>query len=80
MCPRKCQENLPFFTYEKSVVTKFNPFLLSTYTGFIKSLQEQTLENIATKEEIAHNEQFLLLPQCLQPFSIIILSFYNDIQ
>ena len=29
-------------------------------------------ENIVTKEEIAQNEQFLLLPQCFQFFLVII--------
>ena len=32
-------------------------------------------ENMATKEEIAQNEQFLLLQPCFQLYSIIVLSF-----
>ena len=32
-------------------------------------------ENIATNEEIAQNEQFLLLSPCFQFYSIIVLSF-----
>ena len=37
--------------------------------------QQTTFINIVTKEEIAQNEQFLLLSQCLQLFLIIKLSF-----
>ena len=33
------------------------------------------LENILTKGEIAHDEQFLLMSQCFQLFSLIIRSF-----
>ena len=38
-------------------------------------LQQTTFENIATKEEIARDEQFLLLPQCFQLYLLFILSF-----
>ena len=34
-----------------------------------------TFENIEAKGEIAHDEQFLLLPRCLQLYLMIILSF-----
>ena len=33
-------------------------------------LQQMTFENIVTNEEITQNEQFLLLPQCLQLCSV----------
>ena len=39
--------------------------------------QQTTFENIVTKEGIAQNEQFLLLPQCFQLFLIITL-IYGD--
>ena len=29
------------------------------------------VENIVWKEEIAHNEQFLLFPQCFQKLSVV---------
>ena len=35
-------------------------------------LQQTTFENIVTKVEIAQTEQFLLLSQCVQLFSVII--------
>ena len=35
----------------------------------------QLFENMATKEEIAQNEQFLLSSPCFQLYSIIVLSF-----
>ena len=41
-------------------------------------MKEQLLnevENIVANEEIVHHEQFLLLPQCFQLHSIIVLSF-----
>ena len=34
-------------------------------------------ENIVGKEEIAHNEQFLLLPQCFLLNQKIVCSFVN---
>ena len=41
-------------------------------------LQQTTFENIVTKGEIAQNEQFLLLPQCFQLFSVIILTILEN--
>ena len=38
-------------------------------------LEQKTFENTVTKGEIAQDEQFLLLPQCFQLFSVIILPF-----
>ena len=44
-----------------------------------------TFESIVAKEQIAQNKQFLLLPQCFQLYSIIILSltdiflFWQDV-
>ena len=32
-------------------------------------------ENIVAKREMAHDEQFLNLPQCLQLYAVIIFSF-----
>ena len=45
---------------------------LPTYRRFLAPLQQTTFENIVTKEE---NEQFLLLPQRFQLFSVIIPTF-----
>ena len=45
---------------------------LQTHFDPSESLQQTTFENIVTKGEIAQNEQFLLLPQCFQPFLVII--------
>ena len=42
---------------------------------FLMPLQQTTFEIILANEEIAHNEQFLYLPQWFQLYSIIILSF-----
>ena len=49
------------------------PFL--TCRRILTPLQQTTFENTATKGEIAHNEQFPLLPQCFQRYSILQLSF-----
>ena len=38
------------------------------------------LKNMATKEEIAQNEQFLLLTPCFQLYSIIVLLFKGSFQ
>ena len=46
----------------------YNP--LPTYRRFMTHLQQMTFVNIVAKEEIAH-EQFLLLPQCFQPYPMI---------
>ena len=38
-------------------------------------LQQTTFEKIVTKVDIAQNEQFILLLQCFQLFSVIIPTF-----
>ena len=45
------------------------------YRCFQTSLQQTTFENIVTKGEIAHDVRFLILPQCFQLYSIVVLSF-----
>ena len=47
---------------------------VSLIQTFLTSLQQTTFENIVTIEEIAHDEQFLLLPLCFQLYSIIKLT------
>ena len=42
------------------------------------SAADGIFENIATKEEITQNEQFLLLSPCFQLYSIIVLSFSEN--
>ena len=42
-----------------------------TLSHIVTPLQQTIFENIATRVEIAHNEQYLILPQCFQIFSII---------
>ena len=37
--------------------------------------KRRLFDNNVTKEEIAQNKQFLLLPHCFQLFQVIILSF-----
>ena len=39
--------------------------------------QQTTFENIVRKEEIAHNEQFLLFPQCFPLNQKIVSPFAN---
>ena len=39
--------------------------------------QQTAFENIVGKEEIAHNQQFLLFPQCLLLNQKIVSSFLN---
>ena len=39
--------------------------------------QHTAFENIVGKEEIAHNEQFLLFPQCFLLNQIIVSPFVN---
>ena len=48
---------------------------LHTYRSFLMPLQQTSFENIVTKEEVAQNNQFLLLPQCFQHSCIFILSY-----
>ena len=52
----------------------FNPFR-QRHSDTSAALQQMTFENIAAKGEIAHDDQFLLLPQCFQLYLIITLSF-----
>ena len=53
---------------------------LFRHRRFLTPLQQTTFENIVTKEEIAQNEQFLLLPQCFQfcfsKYTLIYRDFY----
>ena len=49
-------------------------FLLKNYTLTLSNLQTH-FENIVAKGEIAHDEQFLLWPQCFQIYLTIKLSF-----
>ena len=64
-----CNINNPFnWTWTK--ITTVNPFP-HNYKLFLTPLQQMTLEHIATKGEIAHDEQFLLLPQFFQLYLII---------
>ena len=52
---------------------KFNPF--PHKDAFWRLCSRQLFENMATKEEIAQNKQFLLLSPCFQINSILVLSF-----
>ena len=51
---------------------KLNLSLIDTFHCLCS---RQLFENMATKEEIAQNKQFLLLSPCFQLYSIIVLSF-----
>ena len=42
--------------------------------------QQTTFENIMAKSEIAHDEQFLVWPQCFQLYLTIKLSFMDFFQ
>ena len=53
----------------------FNPF--PHIDAFWRLCSRQLFENMATKEEIAQNKQFLLLSPCFQLYSIIILYFID---
>ena len=58
--------------FKTTVTEPFLPYLqcLSTFLSNIQEIRQLSLcsrrlfENLMTKEEIAQNEQFLLLPQC----------------
>ena len=41
--------------------------------------QQTAFENIVAKGEIAHNEQFLLFPQCFLPNQLIVFLFLHII-
>ena len=59
-----------------SQTTTFNPFL--HIDAFWCLCSRRLFENIVTKEEIAQNEQFLLLPQC---FLLLVIGYpfnYRD--
>ena len=45
-------------------VTKKTPEPLPSNGRFLMPLKQMTFENIVAKEEMAHDEQFLLFPQC----------------
>ena len=41
------------------------------YIDALMPLQQKTFENIVTKGEIAHHEQFSILPRCFQHYLIV---------
>ena len=45
------------------------------FAHILTPLQQTTFEKIVTKEEIAHDEQFLPLPKCFQLYLLIPHSF-----
>ena len=51
---------------------------VNPFPSYRRLQMQATFENIVTKGEIAHYEQFLHLSQCFQLHAIIILSFYRD--
>ena len=58
--------------------TLWSPKLLNHFLyidAFWNIISRRRFENMPTKEEIAQNEQFLLLSPCFQLYSIIVLSF-----
>ena len=58
-------------TTSKATGQKFRK-CLQLFPTFLMPLQQTTFKNTVTKEEIAQDEQFLLLPQFFQLFSVII--------
>ena len=48
--------------YSRNDVNRF-----TKQTLVFTSLQQKSFENIVEKGEIAHNDQFLLFPQCFLP-------------
>ena len=59
-------------------VTLFNPF--PHKDAFWRLCSRQLFENMATKEYISQNEQFLFLSPCFQLYSIIEHSFKREFQ
>ena len=59
------------FMQNGGICSPVNP----AYSRFLMPLQQTISEIIVAKGEIAHDEQFLLLLQCFQLYSIIIFSF-----
>ena len=62
--------------HNRCKINKFNPFPHKDAFGPLCS--RQFFKNIVTKEEIAQNEQFLLLPQCFHLLVIGYLFNYGD--
>ena len=62
---------LPYGPYKNTICS----ILFPTCRRILKPLQQTTFENFVTKEEISQNEQFLLLTECLQLYSISMSSF-----
>ena len=61
---------------EEETMQRHLPF--PSYRRFLTPLQQTAFENIVAKEEIAHDEQFLLLQQYF-PLSVIGFPFsYRD--
>ena len=50
---------------KKQMTDFFNPFPNKPW--FLRVCRTSTFENTVGKGEIAHNEQFLLFPQCFLP-------------
>ena len=64
------------YSSEPYYIKHINPFLQKLS---LTILQQTVFENIVTKGDIAHHEQFRLLPQCFQLFSIDIHAFFAEI-
>ena len=59
-------------------ITEFFSLTLSHIIPFLATLQQTTFENIGANGYFAQDEQFLLLPQCFQLYSIITLSLVES--
>ena len=70
----------------KDIVVVFKDLTFPTYRQSQMYLQSMTFENIVAKGEMAHYEQFLLLPQFVQLFSLnrdipqCFLTYPNDLK
>ena len=65
-----------FTEHKILLINETFPFsLFSSHRCCLTPLQQTTFENLLAKEEIVHDEQFLLLPKCFLLYSIIGLLF-----
>ena len=63
-----------------NVSTYLEVLKLFPHIDAFRRLCSRLFENMATKEEIAPNKQFLLLSPCFQIYLIIVLSFKGSFQ
>ena len=72
VCTLNCNVTGHVINISASLVLRLLKTLFPHTDAFCRLCSRQLFENIVAKEEIAHDEQFLLLPQC---FLLLVIGY-----